>query len=115
MAFSYEHKHESNFSLYSLEGRFVESTKDMALVGVVIEELNDRKVDLILNLGKMAYINSVGINALVRIVKEANNSSRKVVFVNVPERVMGLLEVIKLNSVFTIRKSLDEGILYLEE
>jgi anti-anti-sigma factor len=115
MAFSYEYKHKSSFSLYALEGRFVESTKDMALVGVVCEELLERNVNLIIDLGKMAYINSVGINALVRIVKEANNSHKQVVFVNVPERVMGLLEVIKLNSVFTIRKSLEEGVSYLEE
>ena len=115
MAFSYENKHESNFSLYSLEGRFIESTKDMTLVNDVIEELALRNANLILNLDKMAYINSEGINALVRIVKETNNSGQKVVFVNVPKRVMELLQVIKLNSVFTIRKSLEEGILYLEE
>lgn len=115
MAFSYQHKHESNFSMYSLEGRFVESTKDMALVGEVCDELKARSVDLVINLEKMLYINSVGINALVRIVKEANNSGRKVVFVNVPPKVMGLLEVIKLNSVLTIRPSLEEGISYLNE
>ena len=115
MAFSYTKTHESSFSLYALEGRFIESTKDMALASDVCEELLERNVDLIIDLDKMTYMNSVGINALVRIVIAANNSHKQVVFVNVPERVMGLLELIELNSVFTIRKSLEEGVSYLEE
>jgi len=113
MGFSFKKQSSQNCLVFSLKGRFIEEEGDEVIVDEIGKELELTPKGVVLDMVAMEYINSIGINALVKIVSNANIHNQKIVFVSVPKRIMGLLEIIKLNAVFTIKENVSEGINYL--
>ncbi len=57
---------------------------------------------LIFNLGGVPYMDSSAIAVLVEALQRLRKSGGKVILANLQPRVKGLLEIARLNSIFTI-------------
>lgn len=114
MSFTFEIEEQSHCCVISIEGKFVESGNNKAILNHVSTNLESGHSAFILDLKGMSLLNSEGISMLVRIVNMVNGEKGQVVFVHVPEQIDELLSVIKLNSVFIIKSDLNEGLDYLK-
>lgn len=102
MAFSVESFETSNGAVLRMHGRFVEKSTDTGILGI-LDEMIAKGVDkFVVNLHKVEYLNSSGINILVQLVTRVNHIKGNLIFTEVPVRVADLLEVMKLNAVFQI-------------
>lgn len=70
-------------------------------IEVFLEE-SASKPKLILNLDGLTHINSTGLNHFIRYFTKTRNKGGEMVIINIKPSIMKLLEITKLNSVFTM-------------
>jgi anti-anti-sigma factor len=100
----------ANYCLINLSGRFVEDESDLALIEQVETQCALGQSRFIIDLSALSYMNSTGINLLVKCIKRLNDRQAKLVFTAVPEHILELLNIIQLNSIIHISPSIEEGI-----
>ncbi len=113
MGFSYHISEEGQCDIYQLEGRFLEQTKDHAILDSMVDHMGNEPRDVMVDLAGLEYMNSMGIQVMIKFVHLVGQHQRKIVFVSVPPRVNDLLQVIKLNAIFEIKRDRKEGIKFL--
>lgn len=110
MAFSFQSDTVADCRIFHFKGNFIDSDLDKMLVKEFNELLEGGERNFIFDLAKLDYVNSSGINQLVKMVNKINQNEAKLVFVAVPEKTQELLKIIKLNSVLTIREDITSGV-----
>jgi anti-sigma B factor antagonist len=100
----------ANYCLIRLSGRFVEDESDVALIEQVETQCALGQTRFIIDLSGLNYMNSTGINLLVKCIKRLNERNAQLVFTAAPNHIVELLGIIKLNSIIHISPSLEEGI-----
>jgi anti-sigma B factor antagonist len=83
---------------------------DQELITMAGEILVGPGAKLILDLSGVNYINSTGINTLVRINAQANQQDQRVVFAAPTPMVEGVLHTTQLDRFFTVRSSMAEAV-----
>lgn len=101
--------------VFALHGRFVEDDDQRKLLADIRSQIDAGKRKFLIEMKDLGYINSSGINLLVKVIKLTNDNDSKLVFTNVPAHINELLAIIKLNAMLAIRPDLDAGILYLNK
>ncbi len=96
--------------LIELSGRFIENETDRSVHEEAVKLTRSGCKHFLVDLGALTHINSVGINMLVKMVKLINHNQGRVVFINVPQHIIELLTIIKLNAILEIAPSLQEGL-----
>ncbi len=113
MSSQFETYQERTCQVIKLQGRFVEDDEHAEFL-TNIQTLSEKgSSKFVIDLKELNYINSSGINLLVKLVKYLNERDGKIVFTSVPENINELLTIIGLNAVFTIQPSINEGLQYL--
>jgi anti-sigma B factor antagonist len=105
-----EKSHLDGFTLLRVEGviRLGESAAFFAqTLGRALEKDSG---DVIVDLGKINYIDSTGIGELVGYLGRFRNASRKLILVNPSERVKKLLEVARLAELFPIYDTVEAAV-----
>lgn len=64
--------------------------------------LKDKPKKLVLNLSQVPYMDSSAIAVLVESLRKLQRSGGKICLTNLQPRVKGLLEIARLNAIFTI-------------
>ena len=64
---------------------------------------------LIVDLGQVPYMDSSGVATLVEAMQTARRSGSKLVLCNMQARVRSIFEIARLDSVFTIVKTTEDG------
>ncbi len=100
---------DNQIILVKLEGKIIDQTTSQELVRNVTELLSADKNLVILNLEKIEYINSNGLNSLISILTKTRTRGGEVVLCNINEKIEKLLLITKLNSVFNIENSIEEA------
>lgn len=105
-----EKKHRDGFTIIYVEGliKLGESAEffSQALENVLKNESGNVMIDFT----KIDYIDSTGIGELVGYLGKFSNQNRKLILVNPSERILKLLKLAKLDSVFKIYSTEDEAI-----
>ncbi len=70
----------------------------------------ESKVNLVMDLGEVKFINSSGLGMLIRTLSSVRKAGGDLKLVRVSPKILNLLTVTKLNSVFQIFESVDEAI-----
>lgn len=100
---------DSKIVVVDLEGKIIDQTTSQDLVARVTSLLSAEKNLVIINLEKIEYINSNGLNSLISILTKTRTRGGEVVLCNINEKVEKLLLITKLNSVFNIENSVAEA------
>ena len=69
--------------------------------------------NFVVDLSDMRFMNSIGINFLIKLKRRSKESGGKIAVVHAPEKVKQLLDITKLRPLFFLTDSLDEAIQYL--
>ena len=83
------------------------TTADDELVDLVTDLVHAQNNAIILDLDKITFINSSGLNALIRIVAEANTREQRVIFAAPTAFVDGVFQATKLDRFFEVTPSVD--------
>lgn len=110
MSDQFEMYTESTCSVFKLKGRFVEDDSHKEFFNEIKDACEAGNKKFIIDLTELTYINSSGINLLVKLVKYLNAEEGQIVFTGVPENINELLTIIGLNAVFAIEPSIEEGL-----
>ncbi|MCB0497880.1 MAG: STAS domain-containing protein [Cyclobacteriaceae bacterium] len=85
------------------------------LIAAVEENLNVDNRNIILDLAEVNYINSAGINVLLTVLTSVRNKEGELVLASISEKVKSLLVITKLNSIFTVKNSVEESLQFINE
>lgn len=99
----------ANMILVNLIGKIIDQTTSQSLVNEITELLSAEKNLVIINLEKVEYINSNGLNSLISILTKTRTRGGEVVLCNINDKVEKLLLITKLNSVFNIESSIENA------
>jgi anti-sigma B factor antagonist len=69
----------------------------------------ERPERLIVDLGQVPYMDSSGVATLVEAMQTARRSGSRLVLCNLQERVRSIFEIARLETVFVIVASVEEG------
>jgi anti-sigma B factor antagonist len=92
-----------------LRGRITLGEETEALRGKVKQLVETGYTRIILNLGGVGYIDSVGLSTLVSSYTSARKQGGDVKLVQLTKRVHDLLQITRLSTVFEIYDSLEEA------
>ena len=109
MSFSYEIERENELVIAILKGNLIAKPQSEGLFIDIENEMIEGGENLMIDLAKMEYMNSTGLNVLINLLTQTRNKGGDVVIVNVPEKINKLLVITKLNSVFNIKESKEQA------
>ena len=69
----------------------------------------------VVDLSTVEYMNSVGLNLLINLITKSKDIGGRVAVVNASDKIIQLLEVTKLKSLFQLTSSVDEAIQSLND
>jgi anti-sigma B factor antagonist len=92
------------------DGRITLGEGSLTLRDAAREALRDGAKLLVLDLNAVNYIDSAGLGELVSAYTVARNSGANLVLVGLTKRVMDLVQITKLFTVFPIFNSIEEAL-----
>ena len=101
-------KHK-NCSEIQIEGSGFTEVDFDELYMIVETAIQNKQSNLILNLEKVKILNSLGINALIKIFTKCRNNGGDMYIVNISDKINQVLLLTKLNTVLNIANSSAEA------
>ena len=105
-----EKKHRDDFTILYVEGLIKLGESAEFFSSALESVLKDDDSNVMVDFTKIDYIDSTGIGELVGYLGKFGNQNRSLVLINPSERVLKLLKLAKLDSVFRIYTNEDEAI-----
>ena len=95
--------------ILSLAGKIMGGPEASEIHGKINQLMDDGKLKIVIDLGDVDWMNSSGLGILIDAVTVLKNNNGALRLVNVSDRIINLLKITKLNTVFDVRDSLDEA------
>ena len=105
-----EKKHSENFTILYVEGLIKLGESAEFFSSALENVLKNESSNVIIDFTKIDYIDSTGIGELVGYLGKFTTQNRKLILVNPSERIMKLLKLAKLYTVFKIYSTEDEAV-----
>lgn len=102
-------------TILDLSGELYGGKDNLELLNVVTELAKDKKLDLIINLSKVKWISSTGLGILVSARSRFAKEGGVVKLCNPNDRVLGILQVTRLNLIFDVYTSEKEAIANIDK
>ena len=113
MKFSYTT--EDNKLILEFEGNLIEIPRDTGLTEVIEDAIEQGVRLCAIDISRLRYMNSTGINTLILVLTKFRNRGGEVVLINPSDQIKNLLIITKLSAIFTIAYSKDEAMELLEK
>lgn len=110
MLFTYNIKKEGQTHIVTLEGDLIEATQASKLMQEIDDIILDNNVRFVIDMNAVKYLNSSGLTILIRILTKTRKAGGEAVIACLGKRIKELLVITKLNTVFTVSESVEEGI-----
>ncbi|OJJ23524.1 anti-anti-sigma factor [marine bacterium AO1-C] len=112
---NFEHTIENQKLILEFEGDLIEIPRDTGLT-IIIEDAIEQGIRLCaIDISKLRYMNSTGINTLILVLTKFRNRGGEVVLINPSDQIKNLLIITKLSAIFTIAYSKEEAMQLLEQ
>lgn len=115
MEFSFKHHSKDKLQIAELSGRIMDKSQCADLLHLLEEGIANGQNLIILEMSKVDYMNSSGLNVLVNILTKARNKNGEVVIASLADKVKQLFLITKLNTLFSITDSVEEAEKLLNE
>jgi len=97
-------------TILDISGEMYGGPDNMELVNTVTELAKDKKLDLLVNLSKVKWISSTGLGILVSARSRFSKEGGVIKLCQPNERVLGILQVTRLNLIFDVYPNEDEAL-----
>lgn len=108
MSFSISKK--DNYAIIAFDGDIMGGAVASQLNETIHELINSDYKNIIINLDKVNFMNSLGLGMLVGALTTVRKVGGKLMITNTTEKISELLAVTKLNTVLSIYNSIDEAV-----
>ncbi len=115
MIFGYKLSKQKDICTFSLSGELIDKNQSAALMTEVQTEIDNGKNLIILNLQELKYINSSGLNEIIKILTKARKAGGDVAICSVNSKISELLVITKLDSIFNICETEEKAIILLNK
>ncbi len=95
-------KETNGVTVLDISGEMYGGPDNMELVNVVTELAKDKKLDLLINLSSVKWISSTGLGILVSARSRFAKEGGVMKLCNPNDRVLGILQVTRLNMIFDV-------------
>lgn len=97
-----------------LNGRLMDQNEAQGMLDTIEEHILDGMKYLIVDMSKLEYMNSTGLNILVAMLTKCRNEGGETILCSISSKVEQLFIMTKLNTVFTIVEDDKEAIQKME-
>lgn len=102
-------KEQNGITIISITGNLLGETNAEPICLLVDKSTEKGIARFILDLSALQYMNSTGLSVLVSILTKARKNKGDLVIINTPKKVMQLLEITKLKSIFNFGTSVEDA------
>lgn len=111
MPVNYHTTNQGAIKIYHLEGKLVDNIKSSELQHSMKSDIETGIKNLIIDLCDLEYINSNGLNILLTILREMKASKGSICLCCANKKILDLLEITKLNTIFLNYPSLEKAVI----
>ncbi len=115
MFFTYSVSKQGNIHILTLKGELIDKNQADKLIEEVNEIIFNNHIHFVVDLDALKYLNSSGLTILIQILTKARKAGGEAVIANVGKRIKELLVITKLNTVFTVADTVEQGIAKLNK
>jgi anti-anti-sigma factor len=102
MVFDFTVTAQSNYALISLSGNLIEKGQAISLLEKAEELVQQNCVLWAIDLDKLIYMNSSGLNTLIQLLTKARVAGGEAVIYNMNKKINELILITKLHTLFKI-------------
>jgi len=110
MTFNYNTSQQEGITIFELEGEIIDKNQTTGLTDQISTLVSSGKKRIVLELSKIRYMNSSGLNVLVNILTRVRNAGGDVSVCNLSVKVKELLVVTKLDTIFHILPTVEDAV-----
>ena len=114
MSLSVKIERQSSSVIFSLSGKIQYSDETTEVLSSLDEEIASKNKKFLFDVSRLEYITSSGLNFFIRSLTRIRNVGGEVVLCGVQGHVEKLLKISKLNEIFTICPTVNEGLIKIE-
>ena len=97
--------------IFHLSGRLMDQKEADQMMAVLEQELGEQTgMNVLLDMSQLQYMNSTGLNILISVLTRTRKGGGEVLISGLSTGVKQLFMVTKLDTVFTIKTTVDEAI-----
>lgn len=108
-------KEKAGVTILKLSGEMHGGQENLELVDIVKDLASRDKLDIVINLSKVKWISSTGLGILVSARSSLAKEGGIVKICEPNDRILGILQVTRLNVIFDVYDSEDEAIASFKE
>lgn len=102
MVFDFTISNHGTYSVISLSGNLIEKGQALSLLEKVDELAKENCNKLAIDLEKLIYMNSSGLNTLIQLLTKARVAGGEAVLYNMNKKINELILITKLHTLFKI-------------
>lgn len=114
MIFDFTISKQNNYAIISLEGNLIEKGQALQLLEKAEELVKEKSNRWAIDLEKLIYMNSSGLNTLIQLLTKARVAGGEAVLFNMNKKINELILITKLHTLFKIADSRQGAINMLE-
>jgi len=108
MVFDFTISKQDNLAVISLSGSLIERSQAEALLHKAEELVQEGVFKWAIDLQKLDYMNSSGLNTLIQLLTKARNAGGEAVLYHMNKKINELMLITKLHTLFKIAESKEE-------
>lgn len=105
MVFDFTVTNESNYAVIALSGNLIEKGQAISLLEKVDELVKENCNRWAIDLEKLIYMNSSGLNTLIQILTKARVAGGEAVLFNMNKKINELILITKLHTLFKVAET----------
>jgi anti-sigma B factor antagonist len=110
MVFDFTVSNHNNYAIISLSGNLIEKGQAISLLENVEELTKDNCNKWAIDLEKLIYMNSSGLNTLIQLLTKARVAGGEAVLYNMNKKINELILITKLHTLFKVADSKQEAL-----
>ncbi|WP_317897596.1 STAS domain-containing protein [Aurantibacillus circumpalustris] len=110
MVFDFTISKQGNYAIISMNGNLIEKGQAIALLEKAEELTKEGCSQWIIDLEKLIYMNSSGLNTLIQLLTKARVAGGEAVLFNMNKKINELILITKLHTLFKVAGSKSEAV-----
>jgi len=113
MVFDFTISNEGNYAIISMSGNLIEKGQAISLLEKAEELTTQNCSQWIIDLEKLIYMNSSGLNTLIQLLTKARVAGGEAVLFNMNKKINELILITKLHTLFKVAESREDALAML--
>ncbi len=108
-------KIEDNIAIFKLSGSMLGETEGGDFKVKLIEVLDSETKRIMIDMSDLKHINSTGLGVFISLLHKVKSNQGELVFAGTSATIVNLLKITKLNTIFHLEPTIEDGIAYLKK